>query len=243
MRANFSRRAFAASLLIAILPLGLIGCAQPGTAKATPAEVAHLNYLPQNAINLLKILPKPTADKDPILRSEGDLVLAIQAQASDAAKDRAKAEDTFTPWTYADVLGPGFAKEKLPLTSALLDKVEQDTRASSDEAKRLWDRVRPPKQDIRITPMLKVPGSASYPSGHATRAIVWARLLGALDPAHKDALRERARLVALDRVIGGVHYPSDVVAGMTLGDALADQFLASPAFQADLAKAKAEWAH
>src|SRR5690348_6870890 len=93
-------------ILIASLPMCLAGCTQPTTQKATPGEVAHLNYLSENSVNLLKILPKPTPDKDPILRSEGDLMLAIQSQSGDAAKDRAKSEETFTPWTYADVLGP-----------------------------------------------------------------------------------------------------------------------------------------
>lgn len=241
MRANVIHRAFVASALVALAgPLLIGGCTAPTPAKPS-ATSEHLNYLPPKAVDLEKLLPKPSENRSPISKGEGDLMIAIQAQSSSAAKERAKGEESLTPWTFADVLGPGFTKEKMPLTAALLDKVEQDTHASSDEAKRLWDRTRPPKQDARVTPFLKVPGNASYPSGHATRAMVWARILGALDPAHKDALRERARLVALDRVIAGVHYPTDVAAGMALGDALADQFLASPAFQADLAKAKAEW--
>jgi hypothetical protein len=239
-------------LSIALLGAGLVwipGCSQFQEAgkdsdKSQPSKKAapeHYNYISSTAVDLKKLLPDPSANNSPISKGEGDLMIAMQAEASSAAKDRAKSEDAFTPWTYADVLGPGFAKDKMPLTAALLDKVEQDTHAATEGAKRLWDRTRPPRQDSRITPILKVPGSASYPSGHATRAIVWARLLGTLDPKHKEALRERARLVALDRVIAGVHYPTDVAAGMALGDAIADQFLASEAFKADLEKARAEW--
>jgi hypothetical protein len=216
------------------------GCSSTATVdpKTSPPKY---NFIPPSAVNLEKLLPKPPENGSPISKGEGDLMIAIQAEASSESKERAKREDAFTPWTYADVLGPGFSKEKMPLTAALLDKVEQDTHAATEGAKRLWDRARPPRQDSRVTPFLKVPTNASYPSGHATRAIVWARLLGALDPKHKAALRERARLVALDRVIAGVHYPTDVAAGMALGDEIADQFLASAAFQADLEKARAEW--
>jgi hypothetical protein len=234
-----------ASLLLAFFAAAatLPACQTSSAPPTHAAEKVHFNYLPAGAVDLKKLLPDPSANGSAISKGEGDLMIAMESEASDKAKSRARSEETFTPWTYADVLGPGFAKDKMPLTAALLDKVEQDTHAATEDAKRLWDRARPPRQDSRITPILKVPSNASYPSGHATRAIVWARILGALDPAHKDALRERARLVALDRVIAGVHYPTDVAAGMALGDAIADQFLASEAFQADLAKAKAEWTH
>jgi len=42
------------------------------------------------------------------------------------------------------------------------------------------------------------------------------------------------------RILGGVHYPTDMYAGRVLGQALARAFLASPAFQQDLAAVKAE---
>ncbi len=168
-------------------------------------------------------------------------MIVVQAEASPAAKDRAKSEDTLTPWVFADVLGPNFSKAKMPLTAELLDKAEKDTHNVTEDAKRLWDRDRPPHQDGRITPLLKVPSNASYPSGHATRAVLWARVLAVLSPKDKEALRERARLVAIDRVIAGVHYPTDVAAGLALGDAIADELMKSEAFKADLEKAKAEW--
>lgn len=168
-------------------------------------------------------------------------MLAIGAGATDADRARMKSEETLTPWAFADVIGPGFSKDKMPLTAAMLDKVEKDTNAATAKAKQFWNRTRPPRQDARITPLVHLPSSASYPSGHSTRAIVWERVLAELDPKDKDALRQRARLVALDRVIAGVHYPTDVAAGMALGDAIADRFLASPAFKADLDKARAEW--
>ena len=214
---------------------------QPDAPKAAHDPAAKSFYIQSTSVKLEKLLPKPSADKSPITRGEGDLMIALQSEASPASKDRAKSEDTLIPWVYADVLGPNFSKAKMPLTADLLDKAEKDTHAITEDAKRFWDRDRPSHQDSRITPLLKVPTNASYPSGHATRAILWARILGVLSPKDKEALRDRARLVALDRVIIGVHYPTDVAAGMALGDAIADQLMLSEAFKADLEKAKAEW--
>jgi len=52
---------------------------------------------------------------------------------------------------------------------------------------------------------------------------------------------ERARQIGWDRVIAGVHYPSDIAAGRVLGLAIGEDMLASPDFKAELAKVKANW--
>jgi len=251
---NFIKTAIGAKNFAIILALGLSltwfsGCAsssapaKPASQQAAQAaQAATGHYINPAKLDLKALLPDPSKNGSPISRGEGDLMLAIQSQSPDSSRDRAKSEDKFTPWTYVDVLGANFAKARMPLTAAMLDHVEEDTHAITERAKEYWDRARPPKQDPRITPVLKVPTNASYPSGHATRAIVWARLLAELAPDKTEALRARARLVALDRVIAGVHYPTDVAAGMALGDAIADEFLASATFKADLEKARAEWA-
>jgi acid phosphatase (class A) len=56
----------------------------------------------------------------------------------------------------------------------------------------------------------------------------------------KDAILARGRQIGDDRVIGGVHFPSDVEAGRTLAQAIFAKLMASPDFQADLARAKTE---
>jgi membrane-associated phospholipid phosphatase len=46
----------------------------------------------------------------------------------------------------------------------------------------------------------------------------------------------------VDRVIAGVHYPTDVTAGMALGNAIADALLKNEKFRAELEMIrKAEW--
>jgi membrane-associated phospholipid phosphatase len=58
----------------------------------------------------------------------------------------------------------------------------------------------------------------SFPSGHAARAAMLAVLGLGLGPAWLGiALLIWAPLVGLARVVLGVHYPSDVAAGMVLG--------------------------
>jgi acid phosphatase (class A) len=65
-------------------------------------------------------------------------------------------------------------------------------------------------------------------------------ILAELAPDLKEAILARGLQIGDDRVIAGVHFPSDVDAGHALAHDIFAKLMASPAFQADLAKAKAE---
>jgi membrane-associated phospholipid phosphatase len=69
---------------------------------------------------------------------------------------------------------------------------------------------------------VKMPGSASFPSGHAAAAVAFASGVGRVIPAAGLPLRILALLVAYSRVHTGVHYPGDVLAGGLLGAVTAD---------------------
>jgi acid phosphatase (class A) len=84
--------------------------------------------------------------------------------------------------------------------------------------------------------------SPSYPSGHATRGLAYAAVLAELVPERREALLERGRQVGVDRVIGGVHWPSDIEAGQRLGAALVEIWLADPANRRNVDETRAaEW--
>ena len=72
--------------------------------------------------------------------------------------------------------------------------------------------------------------------------MTWALVLAEVVPEQRDALIARAHLIGDDRVLGGVHSPSDVEAGRTLAAAIAKQLVADPQIQTLIAKAKSECA-
>jgi undecaprenyl-diphosphatase len=60
----------------------------------------------------------------------------------------------------------------------------------------------------------------SFPSGHTLHAVSLTILYGAYEPALLVVMVPFALLVAASRIILGLHYPSDVIAGTAIGAVL-----------------------
>jgi membrane-associated phospholipid phosphatase len=90
---------------------------------------------------------------------------------------------------------------------------------------------RPADLSAVVRPVIETPGHGSFPSGHATAAFLFAQVMAALlglRPKNSVSiqLRRLALRIADNRVVAGVHYPIDAMAGWQLGNALADYFVA-----------------
>src|SRR3954452_24673217 len=90
--------------------------------------------------------------------------------------------------------------------------------------KPLGRRRRPARVAGELPPArhVSMPTSRSFPSGHAAAAFAFATGVGHVLPAAGVPLRALAILVAYSRVHTGVHYPVDVLAGASIGTALAE---------------------
>jgi undecaprenyl-diphosphatase len=94
-------------------------------------------------------------------------------------------------------------------------------------AKRTWSRRRPDRAEGPDERNVRMPTSASFPSGHAASGFAFAAAVGWNQPWLGVSLRFLAAAVAYSRVHTGVHYPGDVVVGSLIG-AGTGQALAGP---------------
>ncbi len=80
-------------------------------------------------------------------------------------------------------------------------------------------RSRPDRDSAGVPRQRRVsmPESTSFPSGHSASAAAFATAVGDVLPTAALPLRAAAAVVAFSRVYTGVHYPSDVVVGATVG--------------------------
>lgn len=82
--------------------------------------------------------------------------------------------------------------------------------------KGLFERSRPPEA-IGIHALVPVPGSPSFPSGHAMTAFATAGAVAVLAPRLRWPLLALASVIGFSRVYLGVHFWLDVLAGAALG--------------------------
>lgn len=66
-------------------------------------------------------------------------------------------------------------------------------------------------------PLARAPSKLSFPSAHATSSVAAATAMGRLAPGAGPALGLLAAAVCVGRPFLGMHYPSDVLAGVLLG--------------------------
>ncbi len=185
--------------------------------------------------------PFPPADSD---AGKADLAIVLWCQQTRTSLDTqlAAAEVKLTLAAYGTAFGKVPVPMQYPKTAALVEKVAKDIKAQTDALKKLYGRPRPYLADPRVVPAIERETSPSYPSGHATRGLAIAIVLAELVPERREALLEQGRQVGVHRVVGGVHYPTDITSGQRLGARLAETWLAEPGNRDLLEAARsAEW--
>ena len=206
-----------------------------------PVAAADDPFLSPGQVDLMRLLPPPPASGSPEMQAELAEVLALQASRTPervAQAVRDQAESVFD--MFAVTMGEAFAPERLPLAGHLFGRLGETEDVLATPAKTGFARARPFTGNPAVTPALYPSRSFSYPSGHAARSTLSGIVLAAMVPEQRDAIFTRIRDYAESRVIGGVHYRSDVLGGMRAGTAIAAVLFNDPAFQAEYAPARRE---
>jgi acid phosphatase (class A) len=109
-----------------------------------------------------------------------------------------------------------------------------------DPAKDVWKRPRPHLYSDLVHPAVPMSKSGSYPSGHATVGTLMGIELANMLPEKRAAIMGRAWEFAHNRVVGGIHYPSDIEMGRVTGTVIAQTISTHPDFAQEFEAAKAE---
>lgn len=247
------------TLTIAAAGLALAACsAGPVAAPVDECLAAPLTnppptkltgYLKPDALDGAALLGPPPAPES--LRGKADRQVFEETRAlkdSDRWKRAIVDNDLWGGGAlkqYACSAGVSIDEANAPTTLRILHRVELDVRTVGAPAKNHYGRLRPmigneapicvPREDWMKT-------NSSYPSGHSMTGWAWALILAELKPEKADDMLAIGKQVGDSRAICGVHFPSDIEAGRTLGSAMVAKLHGDPQFLADMARARQELA-
>lgn len=193
-------------------------------------------------LDLRSVVPPPPPQDSPSMKAELEQLHRIEESRTPeqvaAAQADEKEQDIFV---YRTVLGDKFSAADLPLTAALSAAVHKEEPAAGNPLKLAFHRPRPYQSDRTLHPVCdKTVIPNSYPSGHSISGYLEGLTLAEMVPEKRDQILARADDYANNRLVCGVHYPSDIATGRQVAYAVFGALMATPEFRSQLAAAKTE---
>jgi acid phosphatase (class A) len=211
----------------ALLALALLAAAP----LAAQAPLPPPTFIAPADVDLPRALPAFPEPGSLASRADIETMLSLQMRRTPVDESDAQADSvtTMSDWTRL-LLGTDATPALLDLSAKLHDDMRGINRAAN-AAKGF--RPRPKEFDARIKPSLDMigHGNASYPSARTSSGYVWARMIAEVRPAKAQSALEMAERIAWRRVVGGVHYPSDLAGSRIVADAVWAKLSANPAFR------------
>jgi acid phosphatase (class A) len=234
---KFTRRSIAVKTMAAVA----IGALALGAATWWSRHDAP-RYLNGDTAAFVRVFAAPPARDSTQTRGELDELLELQRARTPAEVAAARADRKTQIERFFPVLGlDAKSAQHLRLTRELAQRVEDDVRLYVRAAKDRFRRLRPYEIEPRLKPCIDhVAADLSYPSGHASYGYAMAYLLSEMVPERRQELQRRADEFARQRMVCGVHFRSDIEAGLAGARWLARAFNENPGYQRDVQAAAAE---
>jgi acid phosphatase (class A) len=227
------RRSFLTLPFSTLALLVIVGLSQAAAFEPT--------YVSPQQLNLPTLIAPPPAPDSYVQTADLKAVLAAQESRTEQQADRAIKDNNTSLFRIVDGLfGEQFVAGRLPKLAAFYNSVIQDTTAIFLSTKDVWNRPRPFSVSKDVHAIGELPTSGSYPSGHATRGQLTAIILANMVPEKSAEIFARGREYGENRVVAGVHFPTDIEGGRLSATAIAVALMQNEKFIRDFREAKAE---
>ncbi len=100
---------------------------------------------------------------------------------------------------------------------AAISVAQHDAFVACYDAKYAYWSMRPFQVDTAFKPLFNTPNHPSYPSAHSCQSAAIATVMASLFPAEAEAAWKAAEEAGNSRMWAGIHFQSDVDAGLALG--------------------------
>ena len=143
------------------------------------------------------------------------------------------------------IMGFEMTRETAPEIIKLCERATTDAHKANTVVKNKYQRTRPfatfKEESLKPWTDEEEAKTLSYPSGHSSRGYMFALALCTVAPELTTKLIERAQQYALNRVICGHHWKTDVDASLLLAAAMFANVVCTEGYQEQLKKAIAEY--
>jgi len=210
--------------------------------QAFPTKPARTSpWFDAQSIDFAVLTPAPPASGSELDRQDMRAVLLTQRTRTSQQMQQAQADDREEDiFVFASVLGPKFNAAELPLTATLSQHLRDASAVVNPPLKLRFARPRPFVTSTLIHPVCEKTATTSFPSGHTMVGTLEALALTQIVPERSAEVLHRLDQYGQNRVVCGVHYPSDVAASRIVATSLFGLISASPAFRKELASARLE---
>jgi acid phosphatase (class A) len=211
-----------------LLAAGEVVSGPPGAGMASPPSAAEgLSLDPAPLLGATGLPPAPNSEP---LRHDLAILRWLQANRTPQLVVGTWMTLGRDPDVFSSALGVDMSKTTPRIEASLRQFLAVVDRAA-DQIKRQVRRPRPYVTHDDLKPCLPPESGFSFPSGHSSWYTAASLLLADLIPERRARLEEMGRHGAANRVMCGMHYPSDVEAGQGFARAATAQIIASPQWQ------------
>ncbi|MBC7458081.1 MAG: phosphatase PAP2 family protein [Bdellovibrionaceae bacterium] len=225
-------------LIVLILSLSFVACQNipPAVNAPTAVEASRKTvYLNDELYEEIKAKIPDFPKKGSAAQSIDEFALRkFQKSRTEKECERANTEVIITLQSFYGKPYGQLDDKQVQILIPLFDQIRADAGFYIGQIKRNYNRLRPYDYMKDLVPCTPLEKSLSYPSGHSTLAVLYALVLADVFPSKVDHLKARAEVIAQDRVLAGVHHPSDIVGGKKFGLVLYNEMVKSPRYKSDI---------